>query len=95
MTERTPFNVNEYVWVKLTEAGRAELTRQHFELQRWIESRNPHANIEPYYEPRGDDGWRRFQLWDLMYRLGPLCYMGGKVPFETTIEFEKPHEMSE
>lgn len=87
--EMVDFNVNDYVWVKLTETGIAELKRQHFELRRVIEERTgkPQSN-EPYWMPRGDNGWHRFQLWDLMNRLGTLCSMGCDPPFETTIRIE-------
>lgn len=93
MSDRIPFNVNDYVWVKLTKVGTDEMIRQHFELQRVIRERGGRPDIGPYWMPRGDDnGWHRFQLWDLMKRLGHLCIMGCPQPFETGIEFERPRD---
>lgn len=82
------FNVNDYVYVKLTDVGIEELERQHKEL---IEH---HPNYtSPFIAPKTDDeGYSKFQLWDLMSRLGHLCKLGCRQPFETTIKLNKQAE---
>ena len=78
------FNVNEYVWVKLTEAGLAELKRQRDELIELFP--NCHADFTP---PETDeDGWSRFQIHDLMHSLAHMLTPSGELPFETTMRLE-------
>lgn len=80
-----PFNVNDYVRVKLTEAGREALVKEHVALFRSLPE-------QPKYVPPQTDaeGWSKFQLWDLMHRLGAACFVGGPVPFETAIFIAQP-----
>lgn len=74
------FNVNEYVMVKLTEIGKAELRKQNDELRAVVKS------LRPYSEPEEDDqGYTKYQLWDLMSTFGHLMVMGCEPPFETDI----------
>lgn len=83
--DRLSFNVNYDVYVRLTQVGRMELQRQHFELYLHIGKLNT-----PYVPPVEDaGGWSKWSMWDLMNRLGPLCRMGCDVPFETTVEFDR------
>ena len=85
MKELTDFNLNGYVYVKLTDTGRNELKRQHDELYSML----PNVN-EPYVEPEvDDDGLSKFQMWVLISSLGHLCRMGLEQPFETTIKIGK------
>jgi hypothetical protein len=43
-------------------------------------------NEYPYKPKEPDaDGYVRFQLWDLMYKLGKYCGLGCEPPFETVI----------
>lgn len=75
------FNINFSVLVKLNEAGIAELKRQHEELRKRAPS------LREWQPPSTDEnGFAKFQLWDLMQRLGPLCQMGWELPFDTTIK---------
>lgn len=93
MTDQLPskevvtFNMNESVRVRLTDLGREALRRQHFDLYASIGKTRP-----PEYRPPREDanGWSTWQLWSLMHDLGHLCYMGGGLPFETNIQFERP-----
>lgn len=74
------FNINEYVSVKLTDAGRAELKRQHDELCETFPSMGEHT------PPKEDkEGWCRFQGWVLMHTFGHMTRMASDPPFETTI----------
>ena len=85
MKELTDFNLNGDVYVKLTDVGRNELERQHYELYSML------PNIKrSYVEPEVDDeGFSKFQMWVLMSSLGHLCRMGLEQPFETTIKIGK------
>lgn len=75
------FNINEFVFVQLTNAGREALRRQHFEMFR--------GKIE-YHEPKEDgEGWSKWQLWDLMQNLGSAISLGNvDQPFKTGMRFE-------
>lgn len=77
------FNVNNHVRVKLTDYGRRVLRKWHDDLY-WRSEKPPE-----YHPPKEDaDGWSRWQLWDLMSKLGPSISMSMAVPFETEIEIE-------
>ncbi|MFT2721689.1 hypothetical protein ACMT4L_16990 [Deinococcus sp. A31D244] len=84
--KRIPFNMNHYVWVRLTDRGR-ELLR-HREKIIWPNGR-PVA-VPPRMPPRTTDerGFERWQLWELMQELGYGWIQGMDVPFETEIEIE-------
>ena len=77
------FNVNHYVKVKLTEYGHEILKDRHDELRKGIK------NIGEYKRKVDDEGYTRFQLWELMQKLGPYMKMGIKLPFETEIIIEE------
>lgn len=78
-----PFNLNEYVRVKLNERGLEILRANHARLF----ERVPQAG--PFVEPAKDaDGWSRFQGWEIMRDFGPHMKMASPPPFEPTIEFE-------
>ncbi len=76
------FNVNDYIFVKLTDAGRAELKRQHDELNKEV-----HGALGEYIPPVEDsDGWSKWQMHSIMNRLGHMMLVGfNDIPFETTI----------
>lgn len=80
------FNVNYEVFVKLTDTGREKL-RIHYEDQfADIERIFPIYTAPEYIPPEEDaDGWSRWQLWELMSKLGWACGNGLDVPFETAI----------
>lgn len=78
------FDVNDYVRVKLTDRGR-KIHRQQF---RQLNRQLPETADLKYSPPNEDeDGWCKFQLWDLMQRFGPYIGMCEDLVFETTIEF--------
>lgn len=83
MTDRRPFNVNDYVWVRLTDVGRRILHHNHARLFSGARSSAP----PPYVPPEEIDGWSKWQLWSLMHEFGAHLH-GCDVPFETTIEIE-------
>jgi hypothetical protein len=77
----SPFNINEYVWVKLTDRGRAIHREQHEALNEQF----PKCKLE-YCPPKEDaQGWSKWQMWSLMQELGPHVGMGIEPAFETNI----------
>lgn len=80
-----PFNINDYVYVKLTDRGRAIHRQQFDEFNRHVMSLMPRE----YTPPKEDEnGWSKWQLWVLMSTFGEHCHMGDDPPFETKIQFE-------
>ena len=74
------FNINDYVKVKLTDKGRELHKRYQNELLK-------HWDKYEYKAPKEDeDGWSKWQLWDLMQTFGPHIHLGGINPFDTEIE---------
>ena len=67
------FNVNNYVWIRLTPFGK-EI------VKKWKEE------IPLRVIPEEDeDGWAQWQLWELMNTFGEYLYNGGTIPFEMNI----------
>lgn len=81
-----PFNMNDYVRVRLTDFGRARLREQHDELYRLVVASGGEAR--EWVPPKEDaDGWSEWQLWSLMQRLGQHIYLGMPTPpFDTSIQ---------
>jgi len=79
------FNINHHVRVKLTEYGREKHREQHDTF--WKST----GSTPPIYTPPTEDseGWSDWQLWTLMQDLGSLVSMGGNLPFDTQIQFER------
>jgi hypothetical protein len=76
------FNINYNVRVKLTEHGKQMLEQDHNEFFRSI------GRLEKFpYKPRQEDenGYVKFQLWELMKHLGMYCGLGREMPFDTVI----------
>jgi hypothetical protein len=69
------FNINNYVFVKLTPKGYA-IHREH-----WL----PFAGDKYMPPSRDSGGYTKFQLWDLMQVFGTSIYNGCVMPFETEI----------
>jgi hypothetical protein len=86
MSETREFNMNDTVLVRLTPEGHEQYRKSWNELR-----------LEPPPLKSEEDGWTRFQLWDLCNTFGPALYNGSRVPFETTIrlEFPAPPSMGE
>ena len=75
-----PFNVNQYVRVRLTDTGR-KVHAEHY--QRHV------GNVFPYQPPVEDaDGWSKWQMWELANIFGGSMYIGCEVPFMPDIEIE-------
>lgn len=83
---RIETNVNHYVGVILTEKGIARMREKH-------EKRNELLGLqEPFYVQQDEEGYTKFQLWDLMRTFGDLFATGEDMPFKATIIF--PHAKS-
>ena len=76
------FNINCNVRVKLTEHGKQMLERDHNEFwgSRGMLDKFPY---QPYQED--ENGYVKFQLWNLMDKLGKYCGIGCAMPFDTVI----------
>jgi len=87
MSTWTPFNINDYVRVQLTEHGRA-VHRAQYDLL--VAHLKPIARDDfPYSAPKEDeDGWSEWQMWSLMNTFGPHMWMTGQLCFLTDIQFE-------
>ena len=69
-----PLNINDWVLVNLTPAGRAALKELYGNMR------------IPYRAPTEDsEGRSRWQLADLIMVFGPRMCAGCELPFETTI----------
>ena len=76
-------NVNDYVKIKLTEAGRSELKKQYRELEK------EYSIVGHIGMPKEDeDGWSKWQLWRVMQVFGSTLHLGMNEPFEAEIEVE-------
>lgn len=79
-TEKVEFNLNEFVWAKLTPHG----------LKVWQAHRDRYTHILPEYghlpEPDGD-GYHRFQLHQLMNIFGSQMIMGLPECIEMNVKF--------
>lgn len=74
------FNINFYVRVKLTDEGR----RIHRENWDKLFSLKPGFEYRPPKED--EDGWSKFQLWELMREFGESVGCGMECPFDTEID---------
>ena len=79
------FNINNDVWIKLTDRGRDEYLNFYSSLSERSGVELPAPPIK-----EDEDGWSRWQLWHLMSILGSACFMGPQTPFETTIRLDAP-----
>jgi DNA-binding MarR family transcriptional regulator len=81
------FNINRNVFVKLTDEGRRILRQAHDDLHAHIRSVSPMPTNPSEYRPpeEDEDGWSKWQLWELMASFGAHICNGCKPPFELTI----------
>lgn len=66
------FNINDHVWVKLTEVGLQLVDQQGFDPLLLVV----------------DGDWSRWQMWELMAFFGPNLTHGSNPPFEMTVRIE-------
>jgi len=79
--KKIPFNINDYVLIKLTDRGKKILKENYDELQ---------FEGKPTFKlPKTDEnGYSKYQLWGLMSEFGKYLFNGCKIPFEMNIFFE-------
>lgn len=76
---RHKINLNNYVYVKLTEKG--------FRVHEVKEKE--YYNRDDYRPPEVDEnGYSKFQLWDFMNIFGDHTWMGAPPCFEMAVEIE-------
>lgn len=76
------FNINHYVYVRLTPHGKECLRKNYDELRASFGKELPFE----FKLPKEDsEGWSKWQMHDLMDELGRYVGMGRDLPFETTI----------
>ena len=76
------FNINSTVKVRLTKVGEELLKKD------WEDFWNSFGRLDefPYKPPTPDaDGYVKFQMWELMTRLGEYCGLLADLPFYTVI----------
>ena len=84
------FNINDCIWVKLTDSGRAELKRQHDDLK------DAFPNVEDYKPLKeDDDGFVKMQGWCLMSSFGHMMRPTFDPPFETVVRIDKLTSITE
>ena len=84
-TKMIEFNMNNYIHVKLTQIGHNELKRQHIAFlgDKW-----------PYIAPVEDkEGYSKWQMWDIMNKLGELLANGVEPAFMPIIKIETKKEI--
>lgn len=79
------FNINNYVKVKLTDKGKDIYFHRHDEINAHYKKKV----IKPSYPKADDDGYTKFQLWNLMEIYGKYCTLGSELPFDSEIIFEE------
>lgn len=79
------FNINQYVWVKLTKRGLDELEKEHNSYRYAY----PKA-FDEWKAPEVDnEGYSKFQLWSLISEFGSSMKFGEIAPFCGDIRFDK------
>lgn len=81
-----PFNINDYVRVRLTDFGR----KVHRERFRKLNAQIPlYADLK-YTPPKEDEnGWSEWQMWCLIDTFGEHVGLCKEQPFETRIEIQQ------
>lgn len=80
------FNMNDYVFVRLNDHGRAILREKQSEILRaHPEMKDGSAFSGDAVPPEDEDGWSRWQMWRLMGTFGQHIYLGCDPPFEIVI----------
>lgn len=87
-------NLNDYVWIKLRDNGRAILRARD---ARWSQLYATSYGYLPIAEQQEaeHDGWSCWQLWSLIEIFGPALGLGCDPPFETAIRLSMPLSASQ
>jgi hypothetical protein len=87
-------NFNEYVKVKVTPYGEEILKKERASLNLEIIKRGGQG-LGEYKLKKDEDGYTRFQLWDLMNRFGLYMNLGAEPPFESEMIFINANPITE
>jgi hypothetical protein len=79
-------NFNSYVKVKVTPYGEGILKARHDDLNLKIAKRGSEG-LGEYKLKKDDEGYSRFQIWDLMDKFGNYMAPGYEPPFESEMIF--------
>lgn len=83
---KTKINLNDFVYVKLTQLGHDIHRKQHDALVDDISRRTGHEPDLKYLPVDEDDqGLSKWQLWDLMKTFGQHVEFGQELPFAPNI----------
>jgi len=74
--KKIDFNINDYVYVKLTDKGREVVA---------------HKDVASLYK-EDENGISQWQFWELMKMFGPYIHLGGPTYFNTNIQIEVPED---
>ena len=80
------FNINEYVWVKLTPAGEEIYLRSL--MTHPPKTREVRMRMSLGFANRDVDGYIRFQLWQFMQLFGAHLWNGCDPPFDSSIKID-------
>lgn len=81
------FNLNSEVFIRLTHVGRAILKTNHIELYSMLHMK--HSIPEFKLPDENNEGWSKWQMWEVMQSFGAHVSLGFQIPFETTIRLAK------
>lgn len=82
-------NLNDFVWVRLKDHGRAMLRESDARWSTHYSSSYGRLATAEKQELE-NAGWSRWQLWSLIQEFGHALYLGCDPPFETTIRLVEP-----
>lgn len=87
-------NANNYVKVKVNESGIAILAKRHQVLDEMVK-RNGGGSIGSFSLEVDEQGYTKFQLWDLMKVFGESISIASDPPFDLDLIFENVHVITE
>lgn len=77
------FNINDHVYVKLTDVGKERLKKNYVEYCDHLRSMGGSYPFEFSLPTEDENGWSRWQLWELMNEFGSHLYTGCPTYFES------------
>ena len=83
------FNINNYVYVKLTSRGKMEYLKYLNSPLLYLAQEPKYNSFEETNLKPNKDGCYKFQLWNLMHIFGEHMGVGFSNCFETDIYFNK------
>lgn len=83
-------NINDYVKVKLNQAGKDIYFHRDDETRRAYAERNGYypACFQPKYPEVDENGYSKFQLWEFMKIYSDYMDLGKALPFDSELIFK-------